>query len=615
MDLTINCDMGESYGIWKMGNDQELMSHVQLINVACGFHAGGPNEMAKVVKLAKQHSHIKIGAHPGLPDLQGFGRREIKMDPDEIENIITYQVGALQAFLNKEGLTLHHVKPHGSLYSMTARDELKCDALCKAIRQFSNTRKGEEEIDKNNIKLIGLANTYHESCAEKYKIPFLAEFFADLEYNTEGELIITREHDPVDLNKVVKHVELAINEKKIIANDNTTELPIRFDTICIHSDTPNSVEVAKTVDNLLNPWKENNIKILIANRGEIAIRILKTCQRLNLKTITIYTEQDEYSLHTLNCDESVLVSNYTNIDEILEICKNYNVTAVHPGYGFLSENYEFVKKLENENITFIGPNSDLIQKFGLKHYARDLAKQLLIPIVPGSTSVLPKNDDEAFEIAKNEIKQIGDYPVLVKATGGGGGIGMELCNNDNELLSAIQQCRNKASTYFDNDDIYIEKYFPTSRHVEVQIFGNGKGDTIHLGTRECSIQRRYQKIIEESPSPFFINNYKNIVNDLLNCAVKLTQSINYYSVGTVEFLVIDNGPNDKDTGKYYFLEMNTRLQVEHGITELVNNIDLVEWMIQLSLKDQKYHFKHLLQNSIIDFNTHIQYVYSPMVIQ
>jgi UPF0271 protein len=484
MDLTINCDMGESYGIWKMGNDEEIMPHVDLINVACGFHAGDPNEMTKTVQLAKQYPHIKVGAHPGLPDLQGFGRREMIMNPDEIENMIIYQVGALQAFLNKEGLPLHHVKPHGSLYNMTARDELKCDALCKAILQFSNNYN-DEDTDNNKISLIGLANSYHEICAKKHNIPFIAEFFADLEYDNKGKLIITRKHDPVNTNKVIKCVERALNENKIIANDDTTELFIRFQTICIHSDTPNSAEVAKTVNTVLKQWKinkqkqENNIKILIANRGEIALRIIETCKRLKLKTITIYTEQDEYSLHTLKSDESVFISDYTNIDEILAICKKYNVTALHPGYGFLSENHQFVKKLEDENIIFIGPRSEMIENFGLKHYARHLAEQLNIPTIPGSTNLLPKTDDEAFQTAKNDVNQIGGYPILIKPTGGGGGIGMQICHNDDELLLSIQQSRNKALSYFNNNDIYIEKYYPNSRHIEVQIFGNGSGEIIH----------------------------------------------------------------------------------------------------------------------------------------
>jgi UPF0271 protein len=300
MEFTINCDMGESYGIWKMGNDEEILPHIDLINVACGFHAVDPNEMSKTIKLAKSYPHIKVGAHPGFPDLQGFGRREIMMHPDEIENMIIYQIGALQAFLNKEGLSLHHVKPHGSLYGITARDQLKCDALCKAILQFSN-----DTDNKNSIKLIGLANSYHEICAKKYNIPFLSEFFADLDYDHEGKLIITRKHEPIDLKKLVERVQLALNENKIIANDNTTELFIPFQTICIHSDTPNSSEVAKAVHTVLKQWKtnkqiqDNDIRILIANRGEIAIRILATCQRLKLKTITIYTEEDQYSPHVL----------------------------------------------------------------------------------------------------------------------------------------------------------------------------------------------------------------------------------------------------------------------------------------------------------------------------
>ncbi|CAF3154155.1 unnamed protein product [Rotaria sp. Silwood2] len=450
------------------------------------------------------------------------------MNPDEIENMIVYQVGALQAFLNKESLPLHHIKPHGSLYNMTARDELKCDALCKAILQFSNNHNDikhidDEVIDENNkIKLTGLANSYHEICAKKYNIPFISEFFADLEYDNKGKLIITRKHDPININKIIKHVELALNENKIIANDNTTELFVRFKTICIHSDTPNSVEVAKTVNDILKQWKinkhmqeNNNIKIFIANRGEIAIRIIETCKRLKLKTITIYTEQDEYSLHTLKSDESVLISNYTNSDEIIEICKNNNVIVVHPG-------------------------------------------------------------------SKNDINHIGGYPILIKTTGGGGGIGMQICNNDNELILAIEQCRNKALLYFNNTDIYIEKYYPNCRQIEIQIFGNGNGEIIHLDA-----------------------------HDLYNCAIKLSQSVNYYSVGTAEFLLIDNGSNDNDTGKFYFLEMNTRLQIEHEITEMINNIDLVEWMIQLSLTAYKFQFNHLLFNNIIDFNNHIQYIYLP----
>ena len=626
MNLTINCDMGESFGIWKMGNDEEIMPHVHWINVACGFHAGDPNEMIKTIKLVKLHPHIKVGAHPGLPDLQGFGRREMVVKPDEIENMIVYQVGALQAFLNKEGLPLHHVKPHGSLYSITAGDESKCDALCKAILDLSYNHRENNDVDQqvsenynNDIKLIGLANSYHEICAKKFNIPFIAEFFADLEYDNKGKLIIARKHDHVDINKVIKHVDKALNENKILTNDNTTELFIRFQTICIHCDTPNSTEVAKAVNNVLKQWKDNkqkqinDIKILVANRGEIAIRIIETCKKLKLKTITVYTEQDEYSLHALKSDESVLISSYTNIDEIVEICTKFNVTALHPGYGFLSENHEFVKKLENKNIIFIGPKSEIIEKFGLKHYARDLAKQLNIPTIPGSINLLPKSDDEALQIAKNDINQIGGYPILIKPTGGGGGIGMHICNNDSELLLAIKQSRNKALSYFNNDDIYIEKYYPNSRHIEVQIFGNGNGDIIHLGNRECSIQRRYQKIIEESPSPFFINNKNDnhILDDIYNCAIKLAKSVNYNSVGTVEFLLVDNGSNDKDAGKFYFLEMNTRLQVEHGVTELVNNIDLVEWMIQLSLIDYKFQFNHLLSNNIIDLNKGIEYVYFP----
>jgi urea carboxylase len=623
MSVTINCDMGESYGIWKIGNDEEIMQHVHFINVACGFHAGDPNEMIKTVKLAKLYPHLKIGAHPGLPDLQGFGRREMAMKPDEIENMIVYQVGALQAFLNSEGLPLHHVKPHGSLYNMTARDELKCEALCKAILQFSNSSNEQSSIDDEvtdnyNIKLIGLANSFHEICAKKYKIPFIPEFFADLDYDTTGNLIISRKHDSIDIDRVSKAVEVALHENKIIANDHMTELFIQFQTICIHSDTPNAVEVAKTVNTVLRLWEEknqtqeNNIKILIANRGEIAIRIIRTCEKLKLRTITVYTQEDEYSLHNMTSDESVLVSNYTDTDEILDICKRYGVTALHPGYGFLSENHDFVRRLEKEKIIFIGPRSEIIQNFGLKHYARDLAKQLNIPIIPGSINVLPKSSAEAFHVAKNDIERIGGYPILIKATGGGGGIGMQVCNDDSELRLAIEQCRNKASLYFDNEDVYIEKYYPNSRHIEVQIFGNGAGEIIHLGTRECSIQRRYQKIIEESPAPFFLSTtHNNIVNDLYQCAMKLAKSVNYNSVGTIEFLLVDNGPNDIDTGTFYFLEMNTRLQVEHGITELVNNIDLVEWMLQLSLKDHRSQFNHLLMNKIIDFRNHIQFSYSP----
>jgi len=228
--VTINCDMGEGFGIYRLGDDESLMKIISVANVACGFHASDPNIMAKTVRLAKEN-RVSVGAHPSLPDLQGFGRREMKIAPEELKNCIIYQVGALTGFLKSEGMSLNHVKPHGSLYGMTDRN--MAIALCDAIKVY-------------NVPLVGMAGTLHETVAAEKGIPFIGEFFADLDYTSEGNLIITRVHEKKSPEKIKEKVLLALNKGKCISVDGT-EFTVKFDTICVHSDTPGAVEIATVV--------------------------------------------------------------------------------------------------------------------------------------------------------------------------------------------------------------------------------------------------------------------------------------------------------------------------------------------------------------------------------
>ncbi|KAI1741537.1 urea carboxylase [Xylaria scruposa] len=310
-------------------------------------------------------------------------------------------------------------------------------------------------------------------------------------------------------------------------------------------------------------------KVLIANRGEIAVRCIHAAQVVGVTSVVIYTPSDITSLHVALADEAVQLSGdgtsgYLDIDDIIRICREQCVDAVIPGYGFLSENAIFAQKVADAGMTFVGPSPKSITDMGLKHRAREIAQTAKVPIIPGTN--LLGSEDEALSAAEH----LG-YPVMLKATGGGGGIGLQICHSPEDVQRAFERVQNSAERLFNNSGVFLEKYYPQSRHVEVQVFGNGN-DIIHLGERECSIQRRHQKIIEECPSPF-VEAHPGLRQKLTKCATDYASILNYKSAGTVEFLVNDN------TGDFFFLEMNTRLQVEHGITELCYNVDLVLLML------------------------------------
>ncbi|KAL1962552.1 hypothetical protein VTN77DRAFT_9427 [Rasamsonia byssochlamydoides] len=312
--------------------------------------------------------------------------------------------------------------------------------------------------------------------------------------------------------------------------------------------------------------------LLIANRGEIAVRILKTAKKLGIQTIAIYTEPDAASTHVRLADEAVLLSGspstaYTDGDQIVAIAKKHQVDAIIPGYGFLSENADFARVVSAAGIVFVGPSPESIEAFGLKHTARELATKARIPIVPGTLSLV-QTEDEAVEASK----KLG-FPVMLKATAGGGGMGLSTCQNEDEVRQSFATARSRGEALFKNAGMFIERYYPSSHHIEVQVFGNGHGKAIHFGERECSIQRRHQKVIEECPSPF-VAKHPELRRKLGEAAVRLAESIHYGSAGTVEYLV------DDETGDFFFLEMNTRLQVEHGITELCYGVDLVGLMLK-----------------------------------
>ncbi|KAJ9293813.1 hypothetical protein DTO271G3_7440 [Paecilomyces variotii] len=312
--------------------------------------------------------------------------------------------------------------------------------------------------------------------------------------------------------------------------------------------------------------------LLVANRGEIAVRILKTAKKLNLRTIAIYTEPDAASIHVHLADEAVLLSGtpskaYIDGDQIVDIAKKHNVDAIIPGYGFLSENSDFARAVTAAGMVFAGPPPESIEAFGLKHTARELATKAGVPIVPGTKELVQSEDD-----AVQASKELG-FPVMLKATAGGGGMGLLTCHSEADVRKSFATVRSRGEALFKNAGVFIERYYPSSRHIEVQVFGNGHGKAIHFGERECSIQRRHQKVIEECPSPFVEKN-PELRQKLGEAAIRLAESINYGSAGTIEYLV------DDETGAFFFLEMNTRLQVEHGITELCYNVDLVELMLK-----------------------------------
>jgi len=313
-------------------------------------------------------------------------------------------------------------------------------------------------------------------------------------------------------------------------------------------------------------------KILIANRGEIACRVIRTCKRLGIKTVAVYSEADADALHVREADEAVLIGpppsaqSYLLIDKIVEACKATGAQAVHPGYGFLSEKEAFQKALAEAGIAFIGPDAHAIYAMGDKIESKKLAQAAGVSTVPGYLAAIP-NADEAVKIAR----KIG-YPVMIKASAGGGGKGMRIAWNDAEAHEGFGSATNEAKASFADDRVFIEKYVEEPRHIEIQLIADGHGNCVYLWERECSIQRRHQKVIEEAPSPFLDAKTRKAMGEQ---AVALAKAVKYKSAGTVEFIV------DKNR-KFYFLEMNTRLQVEHPVTELITGLDLVELMIRVA---------------------------------
>ena len=314
-------------------------------------------------------------------------------------------------------------------------------------------------------------------------------------------------------------------------------------------------------------------KVLIANRGEIALRALRACRELGIKTVSVYSEVDRDLKHLRFSDETVCIGaaapidSYLNIPSILSAAELTEVDAIYPGYGFLAENADFADQCNKSGFKFIGPETQTIRNMGDKITAKNFVAKHNIPIVPGFSDELPKDKNEL----KNIINQIG-YPIILKATAGGGGRGMRVVRSEDDLSSAIEITMQEAANAFGNDQIYIEKYIENPKHIEIQVVGDGKGNAIHLGTRDCSMQRRHQKIIEEAPAPDIdINN----LNAILDSCVNLCKEINYEGVGTLEFLYEEN--------KFYFIEMNTRIQVEHPVTEMITGFDLVKAQLRIAL--------------------------------
>jgi acetyl-CoA carboxylase biotin carboxylase subunit len=324
-------------------------------------------------------------------------------------------------------------------------------------------------------------------------------------------------------------------------------------------------------------------KILVANRGEIAIRIMRTCREMEIKSVAVFSEADRTSLHVRYADEAFYVGkapsseSYLNVEKIIEVAKQSGADAIHPGYGFLSENARFARRCQEEGIIFIGPSPEVIDQMGDKIKARETMQKAGIPVVPGTEGSVDTEEE-----ALRAIRQIG-LPVMIKASAGGGGKGMRLVHNEKDIVSSVRAARSEAKSAFGDDSVYIEKYISSPHHIEFQILGDQHGNAIHLFERECSVQRRHQKMIEETPSPLMTPELREKMG---SAAVEAAKAVKYSGAGTIEFLV-------DDKLNYYFLEMNTRLQVEHPITERVTGIDLVKQQIkiaegqELSIKQEK----------------------------
>jgi acetyl-CoA carboxylase biotin carboxylase subunit len=313
-------------------------------------------------------------------------------------------------------------------------------------------------------------------------------------------------------------------------------------------------------------------KILVANRGEIAVRVIRACKEWGISTVAVHSDVDSDSMHVRLADESICIgshqpqNSYLNISALMSAVDITGAEAIHPGYGFLSENAQFAEIVTKHGIKFIGPSSDLIKKMGDKIQARKIAKENGLPIIEGSTDNVTSVDD-----AKKISNKIG-YPVLIKAAGGGGGKGMKVVNKSDDLEKLFIMAKLEAKKYFNNDNVYIEKYFQNPRHIEVQVL-SGKNRTVHLNERDCSVQRKHQKLMEETPSPVID---EKIRSDLLKQTVQMVEKIGYEGAGTVEYIYQD--------GKFYFLEMNTRVQVEHPVTEVATGIDIVKEQIWIANK-------------------------------
>jgi len=329
-------------------------------------------------------------------------------------------------------------------------------------------------------------------------------------------------------------------------------------------------------------------KILVANRGEIAVRIIRACKELNIRTVAVYSEIDANSMHVQLADEAICIGkaaaseSYLRIDRLVSAAEIADVDAIHPGYGFLSENAHFAEVCESCNIRFIGPSPRAMKALEDKAVSRALAKKAGVPIPPGSEGIV-ENEKDALLVAK----KIG-YPVMIKAVAGGGGRGMRVAHNDISLVKGFHTARTEAEKAFGNSGVYIEKFIENPHHIEFQILADTKGHVIHLGERDCSIQRRNQKLVEETPSPLIDHKYRKLRDRMGKAAVKIAELANYTNAGTVEFIV-DN------QGNYYFLEMNKRIQVEHPITEEVTGIDLVRYQIMIAMGEPLKHSQSDIQ--------------------
>lgn len=314
-------------------------------------------------------------------------------------------------------------------------------------------------------------------------------------------------------------------------------------------------------------------KVLIANRGEIAVRIIRACKELNIETVAVYSEADREALHVQMADESYCIGpkqskdSYLNFSNIISVANLTGCDGIHPGYGFLAENASFAELCEQCNITFIGPTSDAISRMGTKDVARETMRKAGVPVVPGSTGIVA-DEKEGLEIAR----EIG-FPVIIKATAGGGGKGIRVARTEEELVKGIQITQKEAAAAFGNPGVYLEKFIEVFRHVEIQVLADSHGNAIHLGERDCSIQRRMQKLVEEAPSPALSPEMRKQMGD---AAVKAALAVNYRSAGTVEFIF------DHINQKFYFMEMNTRIQVEHPVTEMVTGIDLIQQQLKVA---------------------------------